>query len=246
MRSGIARLYKAMWYTQVGRALKQRDQLTDNDVVANENDDDIINNDNSIKHFEQPESLMDYPEAVRGAYEDIIRDKQGNIQRYKEAMGQLLVLVHQKKGSLKGLTEDIDKLEEMKKGAIDRSEKVATELRETGIADKDIEQHPKYKRCITSYNDFQSTIEEKNEHIDKLQQEIDHVHNDLEEHKNSIAILHRDLEMVKTEQSEAVADFISAREQEEMNNILSGINIEDVSVELERIREIREKALQRS
>ena len=36
---------------------------------------------------------MENPEAVRGVYEDIIRDKQGNIQRYKNVIGQLIALV---------------------------------------------------------------------------------------------------------------------------------------------------------
>ena len=31
MRIGITRLYKAIWYTQVGRSLEQADQQTDYD-----------------------------------------------------------------------------------------------------------------------------------------------------------------------------------------------------------------------
>lgn len=246
MRSGIARLYKAMWYTQVGRALEQRDQLMDNDIVLDEIDDIINSKEDHIQLNEQTDRLIDNPEAVRGAYEDIIRDKQGNIQRYKQAIGQLIALVEQKKSSLKKLKNEIDKLEQMKEDAITKSKQAAVELKDAGIVGEEIKKHPKYKGYISSYNDFNSSIEEKQTRITKLEQDIQRAQNDIEEHKNSITTLHRDLEKVKTEQSEAVADFIAAREQEDINNILSGISTEDTSVELKRIREIREKFLKRS
>jgi hypothetical protein len=75
MANGITRFFKAIWYNLTGRA------------------------------HEQADKLMENPEAVRGAYEDIIRDKQGNIQRYKQAIGQLIAIAEQKKNSLKGVTE---------------------------------------------------------------------------------------------------------------------------------------------
>ena len=247
MRNGIARLYKAMWYTQVGRAIEQRDQLMDNDVVLDENDDDIFNSkEDHIQLNEQEDRLIDNPEVIREAYEDIIRDKQGNIQRYKQAIGQLIALIEQKKSSLKKLNDDINKLEQVKEDAITKSKEAAVELKGAGLVDEEIKNHPKYKGYIYSYNDFHSSIEEKQTRITKLEQEIQRAQNDIEEHKNSITALHRDLEKTKTEQSEAVADFITAREQEDINNMLSGISTEDVSEELRRIREIRERLLQRS
>ena len=64
---------------------------------------------------------------------------------------------------------------------------------------------------VTLYNDHQSSIEEKSLRVAKLQQDITLVQDDIDRHKNSITFLHRDLEKIKTEQSEAVADFIAVR-----------------------------------
>ncbi|MCE2399380.1 hypothetical protein J4G08_00675 [Candidatus Poribacteria bacterium] len=216
MANGFTRFFKAIWYSLTGRA------------------------------HEQADKLMENPEAVRGAYEDIIRDKQGNIQRYKNAIGQLIALVEQKKNSLKGLTDDIDKLEQMKAGAIAKAKSTAAELKNSGTPDEEIKQDPDYVRCVTSYNDFHSTLEEKNARIDELEQDIERAQEDIESHKLQITGLHRDLEKIKTEQSEAVADLITAREQEEVADMLSGISTDGTSAELTRMREIREKAKGRS
>ena len=57
---------------------------------------------------------------------------------------------------------------------------------------------------------------------------------------------HSDLDKIKSEQSEAAADLITAREQEEIADILSGISMDGTFAELTRMREIREKAKARS
>ena len=216
MANGITRFFKAIWYTLTGRAHEQADRM------------------------------MEDPHAVRGAFEDIIKDKQDNIRRYKEAIGQLIALVESKKGALKGLTEDIDKFEKMKSGAIAKAKSTAAELQQAGTPDEEIKQHPEYVRCVSSYNDFHSTLEEKNARIVELEQDIERAQADIDNHKNQISVLHRDLGKIKTEQSETVADLITAKEQEEIADMLSGISTDGTSAELSRMREIREKAKGRS
>ena len=61
-------------------------------------------------------------------------------------------------------------------------------------------------------------------------------------HQLQRTCLHRDLEKMKSEQSEAVADLMPAREQAEIADMLSGIIMDGTSAELARMREIREKA----
>ncbi len=54
------------------------------------------------------------------------------------------------------------------------------------------------------------------------------------------------LDKINSEQYEAMADLITAREQEEIADMLSGISMDGTSAELTRMREIREKAKARS
>lgn len=252
MQNGITRLYNAIWYTQVGRILEQKDLEKEN----TENDYDSLPDDFETKqennrHNIQRKSISDGTEfwrdfnsqsntsgivvqkvlienieAVRGVYEDIIRGKQENIQRYKQAIGHLIALIEQKKNSLKGLADEIEKLEKMKKAAIAKSKNVSSELKLSGLSDREIKQHPDYIKHINSYNDFDSTVNEKNSRIDELQPDIERAQQDIEHHKSNITHLHRDMEKIKTEQSEAIADLITAREKEEINGILSDIKVD--------------------
>ena len=57
---------------------------------------------------------------------------------------------------------------------------------------------------------------------------------------------HSDLDKINSEQSEAAADMITVREQEEIADMLSGIIMDGTSAELTRMREIREKSKARS
>ena len=216
MANGFTRFFKAIWYTLTGRAHESADRMMEN------------------------------PEAVRGAYEDIIRDKKGNIQRYKQAIGQLIAIVEQKKSTVQSLTDEVDRLEELKSGAIAKAQQTATALQGEGLAQEEIKSHPEYTRCVTAYQDFNSNLTEKNGRITELENEIEGAQEDIESHKLQITSLHRDLDKIKSEQSEAVADLITAREQEEIADMLSGISMDGTSAELTRMREIREKAKARS
>ncbi len=216
MANGFTRFFKAIWYTLTGRAHESADRMMEN------------------------------PEAVRGVYEDIIKDKKGNIQGYKAAIGQLIALVEQKKSTVQSLTDEVDRLEELKSGAIAKAQQTAAALQGEGLAQEEIKQHAEYTRCVTAYQDFNSNLTEKTGRITELENEIEGAQADIESHKLQITSLHRDLDKIKSEQSEAVADLITAREQEEIADMLSGISMDGTSAELTRMREIREKAKARS
>ena len=252
MQNGFIRLYNAIWYKQVGCALEQKERESEVTENANESftvefeekqENDrhnrqtkrLLDNSEFWKKFISQSNtsgivaqkiLMDNPETVRGVYEDIIQNKKDNIQRYKQAIGQLIALIEQKKSQLKGITEEIDKLEKMKAGAIAKSKTTAAELQIAGTPEEEIKQHPDYVRCVSSYNDFHSTLDEKNARIVELEQDIERAQGDIEHHKSNLTLLHRDIEKTKTEQSEAVADLIAAREKEEIHGILSDIIVD--------------------
>ena len=216
MANAFTRFFRAIWYKLAGSAHESADRM------------------------------MESPEAIKGAYEDVISDKKQNIQRYKQAIGQLIALVEQKKSEVQTLTDEVDRLEELKEGAIAKAQQTAAELQAESMTPEQVKQHPEYTRCVNAYQDFNSNLTEKTERIVTLENEIVGAQEDIESHKLQITTLHRDLDQIKSEQSEAVADLITAREQEEIADMLSGISTDGTSEELTRMREIREKAKARS
>ena len=202
MANSITRFFTAIWYKLTGRTHDQMDRLIEN------------------------------PEVLRNAYEVIIRYKQRNIQRYKKAIGMLLAVVKQKESALELLAADINELQKIQANAIAKTEAIAAELQKAGTPAEEIEQHPDYVRCVTASNDFDATLEKKNARVAKLKTEIKRAQEDIESYKLQLTVLHRDLDNIKTELSEALADCITEREQEEIVDMLSGIGVEDPSAEL--------------
>ena len=252
MQNGITRLFNAIWYTQVGCAIQQKELENENTENANESfTEDIEIKEGNLRYSRQTRNLldnsefwkefssqsnttgivvqkiiMDNPEAVRGVYEDIIQNKKDNIQRYKLAIGQLIALIEQKKSTLKGITDEIDKLEKMKAASTAKAENIGIDLKLSGLSEHEINQNTDYTRHINAFNDYESSIKEKNVRIDELEKDIERAQGDIESHKANITHLHRDVEKTKTEQSEAVAYLITAREKKEINGILSDIKVD--------------------
>ena len=212
----IGRLFKSIWYMLTGRA------------------------------HEMSDKIMENPEAVRGAYEDIIKDKKENIQRYKGAVGQLMALLKQKQVSVQELTQEITRLEDLKKGALAKAKQVANDLQSQGISPEEIKTDVDYTKCVAAYNDFSSTLTEKEARIVELEEDIQRAQQDIDGHKVQLETLTRDLKKIQEEQSEAVADLISARETEEIADMLSGISKDGTNQELVRMREVRQKAKSRA
>ena len=216
MASGIGRLFKAIWYTLTGRSHELSDRMMEN------------------------------PEAIRGAYEKIITDKKANVQRYKSSISQLMALVKRKERTVQNLTDDVDRLERLKVGALAKAKRIAEDLQKQGQAQEVIKQNPEYARCVDAYNDFNSTLEEKNARIQELEADIENAQEDINSHMAQISALHRDLDKIKQEQAEAVADLITAREQEQIADMLSGISTDGTSAELARMRDVRQNAKSRA
>ncbi len=212
----IGRLFKSIWYMLTGRA------------------------------HELSDKIMENPEAVRGAYEDIIKDKKENIQRYKGAVGQLMALLKQKQVSVQELTQEITRLEDLKKGALAKAKQVANDLQSQGVSPEEIKTDVDYTKCVAAYNDFSSTLTEKEARIVELEEDIQRAQQDIDGHKVQLETLTRDLKKIQEEQSEAVADLISARETEEIADMLSGISKDGTNQELVRMREVRQKAKSRA
>ena len=60
MANGITRLYKAIWYTQVGQALEQADRLRENPEMVRETSEDTIHDkQENTQHYKQTDRLME-------------------------------------------------------------------------------------------------------------------------------------------------------------------------------------------
>jgi phage shock protein A len=179
--------------------------------------------------------------VVRAKYDEIIREKTGRIQQYKQAVAGLIAQQENKIGKIKFLTEEIGKLERLKAGALAKAKQQVTALQSAGKSEDEIKANEDYKKCLAAYNDFSSTLAEKQAHVEELENDVKEYSKRITEHKVQLQHLVRDIDKIKSESHDAVADMITAKQEKEISDALSGIAEDGSAKELQRMRELRQE-----
>jgi phage shock protein A len=181
------------------------------------------------------------PNVVRAKYDEVLRDKTKRIQHYKEAVAGLIAQQEKKMAKIKTLTKEVEKLERLKQGALAKAKQQVTKLQQAGKSKVDIQQDEDYMKCLAAYNDFVATLAEKQERITELEADVGQYGTRIKEHKIQLQSLVREIEDLKAESSDAVADMITAQQEKEIADALSGIAEDGTAKELQDLRDLRQQ-----
>lgn len=179
------------------------------------------------------------PHAVHATYAKILEDKRKRIHQYKEAVAGLIAQEEKKLATVRTLTSEIQKLEQLKMGAQAKAKKVVDQLKAKGLSTEQIKLDSEYQKCLAAFHDFTHTLAEKNDRVAELEGDLAQYTKSIADHKVQLQSLKRDLEKLKDEQKEAVAEVITAAEEKEISDMISGISEDRTSKELETMRELR-------
>ena len=185
------------------------------------------------------ETLRMNPGVVSANYDRIIDEKRGRINQYKDAISAMIAQEETKKQKLKGLTGEIEKLEKLKAGAAAKARQVAA--KHNGDAEA-THNDPEYQKCQTAFRDFNSTLNEKQARIAELEGDVEQLIENINRHKLQIQSQLRDLEKLGEEKHDAVASILSAKEEQQIADLMTGISEDRTSEELRELRELRNKA----
>ncbi|MBT8341672.1 MAG: hypothetical protein HKP58_02925 [Desulfatitalea sp.] len=181
------------------------------------------------------------PHVVRAKYDEILREKTDRIHQYKQAVAGLIAQQETKIVKVKGLTEEVQRLEDLKAGALAKAKQRVTQLQAEQAGKERIQHDEAYMKCLSAYNDFNSTLAEKQARIDELEADIAGYGSRIKEHKVQLQQLLREIEKLKSEASDAVAEIITARQEKEMADAFTGIAEDGTEKELQRMRELRQQ-----
>jgi chromosome segregation ATPase len=181
------------------------------------------------------------PHVVRAKFDAIVRDKIAQIQVYKQAVGGLIAQQEQKIAKVKTLTEEVAQLERLKAGALAKAKQLVEKLQAEGKTKEQVQANEEYKKCLAAYNDFSSTLSEKQDHIAENEKDIAGYAKAIGDHKVQLQQLLRDVEKVKAESAETVADIITAKQEKDIADLLSGIAQNNSAEELQRMRQMRQE-----
>ena len=187
------------------------------------------------------EVLDTNPHAVRAKFDDIIRDKVDRIQQYKKAVSSLVAQQEKKMQQVETLTEEVEKLENLKTGAAAKAKQVVEKLKAAGKSSEEIHADEDYKRCLGAFNDFSSTLAEKQGRIEELEGSVAEYSKSIADHKIQLQQLLREVDGLKSEAAETVADVITAKEEQEISDMITGIATDKTGEELQRMRDLRGK-----
>lgn len=185
--------------------------------------------------------LSKNPYVIQATFDKIVEEKTRRIQQYKDAVAAMIAQQEKKLANIKNLSDEVSHLERLKEGAAAKAKIVVDRLKGSGASQEQIKTNEEYTKCLAAYNDFTSTLAEKNARIAELEADVKQLGENIGGHKVQLQSLLREIDKLKEEAAATVADMITAKEEEEIANMISGISDAGHAKELQDMRDLRQQ-----
>jgi phage shock protein A len=185
------------------------------------------------------ETLRMNPGVISANYDRVIEEKRQRLNQYKDAVASMIAQEESKKAALRTLTSDIENLEKLKSGAAAKAKKLVEKY--NGDAEA-VKGDADYLKCQSAFKDFSSTLAEKRRRAEELDEDLKQLVANVGGHKTQIQTLMRELEKLKEEKHDAVADVLSSTEEKQIADMMTGLSNDRTHEELRELRETRSKA----
>lgn len=203
----VGRFFTACWYLLTGRVDAARQALNRN------------------------------PNVVAATFDAVVKNKTDDLKSYQQVVSGLIVQEEDKKTKLKKVSEELQKLESMKQGALNKTKELVSKKYSGDL--NAAKNDPEYNKHQAAFRDLSNTAEEKKKQADELEADIKRLGQSLSSHKVRMESLLRELDHIKEEKQETLAEIISETEEAKIYNTLNGINTSKTSQELEEMRKMR-------
>lgn len=182
------------------------------------------------------ESLRTNPGVISANYDRVIQEKRNRLNQYKDAVSAMIAQEEAKKEKLRSLTEEIDKLEKLRSGAAAK----AKGLVESYNGDVEaVRRDSEYSKCQSAFKDFTSTLAEKQQRAQELDEDLKQLVANVSGHKTQMQSLMRELDQLKEEKHDTVAEIMSAGEEKQLADMMTGLSNDRTSEELRELRDLR-------
>lgn len=184
-------------------------------------------------------ALMTNSVVVEATYDDIVKEKTNSVRKFKDAVARMIAQNEEKREKHKEIIADIERYTQLKNGAQKKAQSLVAKYNgDTARVKLD----PDYAKCLAAFKDFSSTLTEKEKLAEEFENGIADRDRTISEHKTSITSLMREIDKIKSEKHETVAEIISAKEEQEIHDMMSGISQTDHSKDLQELRDLRREA----
>lgn len=187
--------------------------------------------------------MRNNPTAIKAKYDDIINAKTGDIQKFMDAVSELMLNKTQKEQLLEEMGKKLKEKEDIMKGAVAMAQKRSNDLKAKGKNDEEIQQDADYIKALNGHRDASSTATQLRERIAETAVDIEQKAGAIAQYKERLLAFQRDIAKLKDEKSDSVAKLISANQEKKLSDMLSGLSMSGADHDLDQVRRIRDKAV---
>jgi DNA repair exonuclease SbcCD ATPase subunit len=181
------------------------------------------------------------PGYVRAEYEEIVKDHMKSINETTDAVAGIMEINTQKQHNLETINKQCEDLKRKQLGAQAKAKKQVEKLQAEGKSMAEIQADPDVLKCSGFYEDFTSSLANKEEEAQRLESEIEKHEADLSKYKNQLSRMHAELKRIKQEKHETIADLEIAKQEEKVNQAILGVSESKTEERRQRIQELRRK-----
>lgn len=163
-------------------------------------------------------------DTIRSQFRKTREDAINSFNNMKDAIAQLITIRDDKAATLQSLNKKSVELDNKMKGAIDSFKK---------------NNDPRLREAYAKFAEERESTETK---IDELEIEIADQDKIINGYKLKLKELQANIDKLKTEEAETIADIVSSRQINELNAKLEGLSTDTQTKNLDAIREARKKA----
>lgn len=179
------------------------------------------------------------PGIMAEEFKSVIKQKAEQANVMMDAVASLVKIQEEKKQTAERLAKEIKDVSELKEGAAAMAQEV---VRRHNGNQEQVKADPEYQECYTAFEDFSSTLTEKEARFNEVQADIKNSADRVEAQKNALRSVHRELDKLRARSHEAVAEMISAQQEQRMNQMLSGIGEDKTTDRLRELEDIVSQA----
>lgn len=171
--------------------------------------------------------------VIGAKYDSVIAVKIKRQEELLRAIEGLVTINAQKEQGVRRKTEEIEKLRKNQLGAKNKALKLAE-----GLTKEAAEKNVEYVKARSAYTDYATTIAEKEKQCAEAELDIKQRTEIVQKYNLEFTSLQRELDKIKSEKHESIAEITAAKESAAANKQLLGLS-EDNSAEV--LRELREQ-----
>lgn len=169
------------------------------------------------------DALTTTPDGIKAAYSTTRGEWKKQYRELRDAVSQLITIMEQKRNEIQSLQQEQTKLEQMKRGAVEKFRQTRDEQYQTAFS----ECHEKLKKIDAR--------------LGQLQVEVEEMEKQHERHKMRLIEMKEQIDDLDKQEAEAIADIVTSKQIIELNDRMANLGTSLHDENLQAIQKMRSR-----